>query len=73
MIDENITFNTGKLFEDVVRDGLSQIDTGEGFEYIVAEIYGGKLKVVFEPEKTHACVMIDGVNGFGYILATETK
>jgi len=71
MIDKNITFKTGKSFEDVVRDGLSQIDSGEGFEYTVGEIYGSKLKVVFELEKSHDSVVIDGVNGFGYTLAVE--
>ncbi len=71
--DNNLKFETGKTFEDVVRDGLKQIDTGEGFEYTVGKIYGGYLKVVFEPRGDHGSVVIDGVDGFGYTLAFEDK
>ena len=73
MIDKNLKFSTGKTFEDVVRDGLNQIDTGEGFEYTVGKIYSGELKVVFEPKGSHGSVVIDGVDGFGYCLAFEDQ
>jgi len=56
----------------VVTDGFSQIQDGEGFEYIIGEIKGGKLKVVFEPDSDNfQSLTIDGVNGFGYTLAFE--
>ena len=58
-------------FEDVVNDGFDQTSDGFGFEYIVGKIKGGDLKVVFEPEGTHESIVIDGVDGFGYILAFE--
>ena len=73
MTIDDISFTT-KTIMDVVEDGFDQIDDGEGFEYIVGHIKRGKLKVVFEPNTNdHECSRIDGVEGFGYILAFDAN
>lgn len=70
MTCDDIGFAADKTFIDVVGDGFEQIEDGEGFEYIVGHIKGGKLKIVFEPTSDdHNCAVIDGVEGLGYTLA----
>lgn len=70
---KEIIYVGNKTLEDVVDDGFSQIEEGEGFEYIIGHVRGGKLKVVFEPDIQggYESIVIDGVEGFGYTLAFE--
>lgn len=58
--------------EKIVNDGFKQIEEGEGFDYIVGHIRGGKLKVVFEPDSNDfQSAVIDGVEGFGFTMVRE--
>lgn len=59
-------------FEEVVKHGFENCEEGEGFEYIVGKVRGGELKVVFEPDSPDfTSSVIDGVDGFGFILVGE--
>lgn len=69
----NLYYAPNVTLQKVLEDAFCQIEEGEGFEYIVGEINGGKLKIVFEPKGFHEQVVIDGVNGFGYTLVAELK
>jgi hypothetical protein len=73
MSDKKLYYPSNCDFKKVLEDGLEQIDPKEeGFEYIVGEIQGGKVKVVFEPDSSaYDSIEIDGVNGFGYSLVCE--
>jgi len=69
---KDISYAADKTLIDVVEDGFSQIEEGEGFEYTIGKVRGGSLKVVFEPESPDfESVVIDCVDGFGYTLAFE--
>jgi len=69
---KDISFAAGKTLLDVVEDGFSQIEEGEGFDYTIGKIRRGSLKVVFEPDSPDfESVVIDGVDGFGYTLVFE--
>lgn len=72
MPNKEIKYSENTTLESVVIDGFNQIEDGEGFEYIVGHVRGGKLKVVFEPDSKDFCLaVIDGVEGMGYTLAYE--
>ena len=70
---DGLYFANKASFKEVVKDGLENIEDGEGFEYIVGKIKEGTFKVVFEPECSHSAVVIDGVDGFGYTLIGSSK
>jgi len=72
MDEREIKYANNATLADVVNDGFGSIDPGEGFEYTVGRIRGGKLKVIFEPDTScFETVEIDGVEGFGYALVYE--
>ena len=75
MADKKLHYAPNANFKTVLEHGLEIINPKcEGFEYIVGEIKGGKVKLVFEPDSSafdfHE---IDGVNGFGYSLVCESN
>ncbi len=71
---KGIKFAPNATFEMVVADGFSHCEPGEGFDYIVGRVAGGELKVVFDPySPDFSSNIINGVDGFGYILAFEDK
>lgn len=72
MADKHINFNTGASFAGVVESAFAIVEPGDGFEYLVGRVKGGKLKVVFEPDSDDCTVnYIDGVDGVGLCLAYE--
>ena len=65
-------FPTNASFAEVVKHGFDSIKDGDGFEYIVGEVCGGEIKVVFEPDSPDfSSEVIDGVDGFGFTLIGE--
>ncbi len=62
----------------ILKDGFNTMEKegADCFEYIIGEVKGGKLKIVFEPDDMPVCsdtVVIDGVDGFGYTLVYEDE
>lgn len=76
-----MSFDTSKLkymknadLKAVLDDAFSDLDHDEGFEYTVGKIFGGELKIVFEPDSScFDSVCIDGVEGFGLCSVIEVK
>lgn len=73
---EQIKYAKSVSLKTIVDDGFKQIQMKDsncqGFEYTVGKVCGGKLKVVFEPDqKIYNSAEIDGVDGFGFIMAFE--
>lgn len=63
------------LFSEAVRICFKEIEPGQGFEYIVGKIKGGKLKIVFELDDigSYTAEVFDGVDAFGITLVVENK
>lgn len=61
--------------KEIVEDAFKDIDPKEdGFDYTIGEIFGGKLKLVYEPnEGCFDSVCTDGVNGFGLLGVVEIE
>ncbi len=71
-----LSLATTATLKDVIEHGLEQAKDcdAEGFDYKVGEIDGGEIIVSFKPTKScFDSIEIDGANGFGYTLVTETK
>lgn len=76
-----MSYNTNNLkyiknadLKVILDDAFSQTSEGEGFEYIVGKVFGGELKVVFEPDS--GCFdsnCFDGVDGFGFCSVVEVN
>lgn len=74
-----MSHDTSKLkyfadLEQVVEDAFSDLKDDEGFEYTIGKIFGGELKLVFEPDS--ACfdsICTDGVDGFGLCSVVEVN
>jgi hypothetical protein len=75
MNNKKLYYPSNVDFKKVLEDGLEQINPKvDGFEYIVGEVQGGKVKVVFEPDSVcYDSIEIDGVDGFGYSLVCEVS
>lgn len=73
-MSDKITYSSNATLKKVVDHGFEVMEKNdcEGFEYVVGNVKGGQLKVVFKPDKpVYDVVGIDGVYGFGYTLAFE--
>ena len=73
---ENLSYAKNVSLKTVLEDAIQHLNEyggdNVGIEYTVAEIFGGKLKLVFDPDvDCHDILEVDGVNGFGYCAVIE--
>lgn len=76
-----MSYDTSKLkymkngdLKAILEDAFSDIGDDEGFEYIVGKIFGGELKIVFEPDSgCFDSICTDGVDGFGLCSVVEVS
>ena len=74
-----MSYDTSKLkyihnadLKRVIEDAFSDVDDGEGFEYIIGKVFDGEVKIVFEPNSgCFDSVCIDGVDGLGLCSVVE--
>ena len=71
-----IHYVKNKSLQDIIEDGISMTAEagGDGFEYIIGEVDGYKVKVSIESPKCVSSICeFDGVNGFAYSLLCEKE